>query len=172
MAGFVFELEAVLDQRLMVEQQKRLVVAALERERLSIEGVIRGCQRAITRERDDLRARLRTAQRDGRGETLRSDLGAAAAGGDGLDMRSVRLQAAASLQFVAKAQRAVLQLAGVCKRLDAARLELLGAATRRKAVELLRERRREEWRTEQARREDAALDELNVMRASRSGDAA
>jgi flagellar biosynthesis chaperone FliJ len=41
------------------------------------------------------------------------------------------------------------------------------AAVRRRAVELLRERRFQDWLDEQRRKEQAAGDELAVMRASR-----
>jgi flagellar export protein FliJ len=82
------------------------------------------------------------------------------------------MQANASLHLVARAQQAVLELAGLHRRIDAARLELLKATTDRKAVELLKERRRREWVDEQRRREDAELDEINVMRHGRGEEAA
>jgi flagellar export protein FliJ len=84
-----------------------------------------------------------------------------------MDLRGVRFQAGASLRLVTLAQRAVLQLAGVHKRLDAARLLLLQATTRRKGVEILKERRHEEWKYRQRKLEEAATDELSVVRASR-----
>ena len=86
------------------------------------------------------------------------------------DMRGVRFQAGAATRLIASAQRAVLELAGVHKRLEAARAVLLEATKRRKAVELLKERRFEEWQQEQARREAAATDEIAVMRAGYGGD--
>jgi hypothetical protein len=61
---------------------------------------------------------------------------------------------------------------GLHRRIDAARLELLKATTDRKAVEVLRQRRYEAWRAEQARREAIALDEISTMRAGRMEDAA
>jgi hypothetical protein len=78
------------------------------------------------------------------------------------------MQAARSLFAVGEASRAVFKLGGTMKRLDAARGELLRAATARKAVEALRERRYEVWLDEQKRREDAALDEMAVIRGSRT----
>ena len=83
-------------------------------------------------------------------------------------MAVVRRQASTALDLVARAQQAVLRLAGVHKQLDVARLELLEATTRRKAVESLKDKRFEEWKAEQARKENAALDEWVVMRASRT----
>lgn len=148
MAKFVFELEAVLTERKAAERRKQLAVAALERERSAMEQLIRECQQGIVAAREDLRDRLDPGQP--------------------VDLHSVRLQAGASLSLVARAQRAVLELAGLHRRIDAARLELLQAAIRRKAVEALRERRFEEWKYDQKRRENAALDELTVMRAGRA----
>ncbi|CAG0999539.1 hypothetical protein PHYC_02784 [Phycisphaerales bacterium] len=148
MARFVFELEAVLTERKAAERRKQLAVAALERERSGMEQLIRECQQGILSAREALREQL--------------DPGRA------VDLHSVRLQAGASLHLVARAQKAVLELAGIHRRIDAARLDLLRAAVRRKAVEALRDRRFEEWRTDQRRREHAALDELSVMRAGRT----
>ena len=85
----------------------------------------------------------------------------------GVALHAVKMQANASLHLVARAQQAVLELAGVHKRLDAARIELLSATTARKAVELLRDRRYQQWKHEQARKEAAESDELNVMRHGR-----
>lgn len=151
MARFVFELEAVLTQRVAQERERKLAVAALERERERLESVIRGCRDAIHATREDIRAVLRP-------------------GAGVVDTREVRRLAGGEASDVARAQRAVLELAGVHRRLEAARRALLEAAVRRKAVELLRERRYEAWVLAQRRREDAALDELAVMKAARRED--
>jgi flagellar export protein FliJ len=68
--------------------------------------------------------------------------------------------------MIASAQRAVVRLAGVQKRLEMARLDLIAATAERRGVEVLRERRFEAWKREQDRREAAAMDEMAVMRAS------
>lgn len=148
MPRFHFELEAVLEQRRAVERTRQLAVATLERQRMDLEDRIRDIQRQIVSEKQDLREAL-------------------SIGNLAVDLRHVRLQAAASLRLIGKAQHAVIQLAGVHKRLDASRLELIEATTRRKAVEVLKERRYEQWRSEEKRRENGALDELSVMRAAR-----
>lgn len=148
MARFVFQFEAVLTQRRSEERRAQLAVAAVERDRERVEEYIRECQRGVMAARADLREHLVEGTR--------------------VNLHAVRLQAGASLSLVGRAQRAVLELAGVHKRLDAARLDLLRAAIRRKAVEALRERRREAWLAEQKRREAAELDELMVMRAGRT----
>jgi flagellar export protein FliJ len=150
MPRFVFQLEAVLKQRLAAERERQLEVAALERERGALEEKIRAYQQELTQERHELHDQL-----------------AGASGGASLDLRGVRFQAGAALRIIANAQRSVLQLAGVHKKIDAARLLLLEATTKRKAVEVLKERRYEEWKAQQKRVEDAAADEINVMSASR-----
>ena len=48
---------------------------------------------------------------------------------------------------------------------------LLEATTRRKGVELLKEKRLQEWRDEENRREDALLDEIAVTRAAGAREA-
>jgi len=156
--GFVFKLQAVLDQRTRAEEEWQRAVAALEHERIVLETRIRGCQQAIETARNDLRDRLGAE---------RGDSEAARALGP---LADVRMQANASLDLVNKAQQAVLVLAGLHKRLDGARLNLLKAAADRKAVELLKTRQKEEWRREELRKETAELDEMSVMRHARKGE--
>lgn len=144
MAKFKFQLEAVLRQRAAVERTKQLVVAGLEHERRSAEEEILACQRSIDRERGEMRDMLRV--------------------GSTVDLRGVRMQAGSSLAMMGAASRAVFRLGGVQRRLETARADLLRATTARKAVETLRERRYEAWMEEQRRREDAALDEMAVIR--------
>lgn len=155
MAKFKFQLEAVLRQRSAVERTKQLVVAGLEQERRAAEDEILECQRSIDREKGEMRDMLRV--------------------GGVVDLRGVRMQAGSSLAMMGAASRAVFKLGGVRRKLEAARAELLRATTARKAVETLRERRYEAWLDEQKRREDAALDEMAVIRGggrdeSQAGD--
>lgn len=153
MASFVFELESVLKARAAAERQKQIALGEIERDRVAIEDDIRRIQQCIAAEKAELRDAL------------------SGVGGAAVDVRGVRLQANASLRLILAAQQAVLRLAGVHKRVEAARRELLEAARARKAVEMLKERRREAWLTEQRRLEAMALDELAIMRASRAGGA-
>ncbi len=155
MARFVFRLEAVLQRRKRVERERQLVVADLERQRLDFERRIGNCQREIRSHKSDLRA------------LLAGDRATGSHAGAGVDTRTVRLQAAASLHAQARTQRLALQLAGVYRRLEGARSELLRAATERRAVELLRERQFEAWKHEQNRREAIEIDEIATMGAGR-----
>lgn len=151
MAGFVFELQAVLDHRTAVERQRQRDVAALEAQRIGLEEEIRG-----------YRMRIESAR-----EELRRALGSERDRGGSADLLAARREAAASLHLIARAQQAARRLAGVLSRLDRARAELIRATVDRKAVEALRQRRLQAWKSERQRRESAALDELNVMRAGR-----
>jgi flagellar protein FliJ len=142
MPRFRFKLQAVLDRREMVEQERQRAVAALERDRVRLEGVIRECQGSIEGEQGELRAGLRAG-----------------------NFTAVRRQSAVAMHHEVAAQRAVLELAGVHQRLQIARAALLEAAKARRAVDLLRERHLEAWRSEHNRKEAAAVDEIAVMRA-------
>jgi flagellar FliJ protein len=158
MRRFVFKLQPVLDQRLREEERRQRAVAEIERKRFELEGRIRKYQIAIIAAKQDLRDQLRAERA----------AGAAGSGGGGVALHAVKMQANASLHLVAKAQQAVFELAGVHKHLDAARVELLQATTARKAVELLKDRRYQQWKLERARKEAADADELNVMRHGRN----
>lgn len=147
MSRFIFKLQPVLDQREREEHDKQLVVAELERARLALESRIRACQRMMSDERNTLAQALGTGQR--------------------VDLRAVKMQAGASLKHNFDAQRAVLELSGVFKKLGAARQELARASARRKAVELLRDQQRRAFERELDRREANDLDEMSVMRHSR-----
>ncbi len=148
MPRFVFRLQPVLDQREREERDKMLVVAELERARLALESRIRACQDSMSDERRTLAVVLGVGQR--------------------VDVRAVKLQAGASLKHNFDAQRAVLELAGVHKQLEAARAELARASAKKKAVELLRDQQRNAFERELDRRETQELDEMSVMWYHRS----
>jgi len=154
---FIFSLQLVLDQRIRIEEQRQLIVAELERQRLVLEDRIRAFQRGIQSAKQDLRDRLCIEQAEGLSQP-------SAPHHQGISLTDVRMQATASLHLVARAQQAVLELVALHKRLDLARLDLLKAAADRKAVELLKARRLQEWTDAQRRLEHADLDELTVMR--------
>jgi len=151
MAKFRFQLQPVLDHRIAIERERMRALGELERDRLRLEARLRELREAATTEREDLRAAL--------------------AGHSGpVDLTRVRLQAHAGFRCANEEHRTVLALAGVLERITRARQLLLEATTRRKGVELLKEKRLQEWRDEQNRREDALLDEIAVTRAANAGD--
>ena len=161
MARFEFSLEAALEQRRRVERDRQLAVAKIERTRVEIEGRVKAVQERLTMERNDLRALLGS----GAGE------GGAVGGGVGrVSVGSVRLQATAGLHGLSQLRTLAIELAGVLKRLEAARVQLLAAAVARKAVEKLREQQLARWKQEQAHKEAAELDDLTLMRTGRSVD--
>lgn len=145
MPKFRFKLDPVLRARRIEEREKQRAVAEIERERREYEDRLRQMQQHITAGKGELRGRL-----TGR-----------------IDPAALRQQAHNSLSLSRKAQRTVLELAGVHKRLDAARRELVEAMRRRRAVELLRDKRYEQWLAEQEKADTAMIDELAVNAAAR-----
>jgi len=144
---FKFRLQPVLEMREREERDKKLALSDLERQRMALESRIRGYQLNI--------------------ETEQASLAEMLIGKNGIDFRGARLQANAALHNRFQAQRTVLELAGVHHLIGQAREELAYAATRRKAVELLRDRQREAHDLEQRRRESIELDDMSVMRHAR-----
>ena len=145
MARFVFTLQPVLKARRRAEEELQRVVAHIERERMRLEDVLRGHQRSLVSDKDLLRAGLTGV----------------------IDVRDLRLQANCARQIMRRAQQIVLELAGVYKRLEALRARLIEATRDRRAIELVRERRYEQWKTAIDKAETAALDELAVIAAAR-----
>jgi flagellar FliJ protein len=146
MARFRFQLQPVLDARSRAEDDRRRDVAALESERRRLEDRLRSGQVSISGAREDVRSALVG--------TVRPE--------------ALRAQANASLACMRDAQRLVLELAGVHRRLEVARGALAEAARQRRAIELVKERRFEAWRREQERREQSALDEIATNRGARA----
>ncbi len=145
MARFVFTLEPVLKARRRSEEAFQRDVAGIERDRMRLEGILRGHQRNLVSNKDVLRDGLTGL----------------------IEVRDLRLQANASLQVMRRAQQIVLELAGVYKRLEAARTRLIEASRRRRAIEFVRDRRYEQWKAALNKAETAALDELAVIAAAR-----
>lgn len=152
MPRFRFPLDPLLEHRRRIERDRQVVVARVEQERSVIEAEIRGYQSSIKDCKANLQSAMSRTMDNGR--TL-------------LDPSMLRLQAGAVMGLHIKAQQAVLRLAGVHQRLEAARSELLEATKRRRAVEALKERRYREWVTEARRRENRETDELATQRAAR-----
>lgn len=149
MPRFRFSLDPVLRTRRLAEQGRQRTVAQIERERMELEELLRQQQMTIAQGKASLQHGL---------------VGK-------IDAQGLRLHAAASIHLMRIAQRIVLELACVHRRLDAARVELLEATRRRRAVELLRQRRFEFWKAAQEKSETAMLDELAGMAAFRDQSA-
>ena len=158
---FIFKLQPVLDQREREEEKAQVAVAKIERERLACELSLSQTQREFIEVRSVLRARLHPSTQP----AAPADPIAAPAG-----MVGVRFVASASLQLTTRAQRTAMELAGILKRLDLARAELLRVTAARKAVQLLKDRAHQEHRRALLKRELAEIDELAVMRHGRARD--
>ena len=145
MTRFRFQLEPLLKLREREEREKQLAVAELECHRLELESTLRDHQRFIT---------------EGKASLAHVLVGR-------VDLDDLRGHAAVTLDLTRKAQRVVLELAGIHTRLGRARDELVEASKRRRSMELLRDRRFEAWRAAIDKAENAALDELAVQSAAR-----
>ncbi len=150
MAKFEFSLEAVLEQRGLIERRQQVVVAQLQAARDQAEARVRALQGAMTTDRE---AQRRLAKGDAGGRVA---------------VDQVRLAASASMHALVSLQRAALALAGAQQRLGAGQDRLRSARVERKGVEVLKQRQFDAWKREQARREAAELDDLVVMRAGRA----
>ncbi|MHC4909881.1 MAG: flagellar export protein FliJ [Planctomycetota bacterium] len=146
MPRFRFALEPLLKARRAEEQREQRAVAVIEREHQQLLEAIRRRQQELSAAKHDLRGEL---------------VGA-------INARDLRMLADGSLHQMRHAQRLVLELAGVDKRLEVARGVLIEAARRRRAVEMLRERRFEAWKRDMDRLETNRLDELATMTAART----
>ncbi len=152
MAKFVFQLQPVLGQREQIEREKQVVVGAINRERIELENELRAIQASIESEREDLRARL---------------------GPQALGFAGVREQAMAVKALDRGAAGVAVRLAEVLERLQQARSVLAQASADRRAIELLRERRYEQWRRELLSKEQRELDDVvNGASARRAQEAA
>lgn len=146
MAGFVFRLRAVLDQRRREEDAakrllgERIAVSTRLRDRIA------AMQDTVRRGKTDLRGALT-------GRVSAADVG--------------RYATHAQLSAV-RGQRLVLELAAAERGVADAREQLRQAIARRRAIELLEERDREVWRRRQRKIEQAWLDELTAQRFAAS----
>ncbi len=142
MPRFVFQLEPLLRARKHQEEAHQRAVAQIERQRRELEDTLRRHQRAIAGGKEGLRDMLTGP----------------------LDLRSLRGSAGAALHLERQCRRVVLQLAGIHQRLEAERCGLIEAMKQRRAIELLRDRRYEQFKAGQEKAETQALDELAAVR--------
>lgn len=144
MAKFTFNLEGVLRQRKHVEQEKQRALAGKLAVVVELQNTLKQMQQTVDTSTQDLRENRLVG---------RLDMSFLAA--HRRFMAAMQRQGMAIAQKIALAQRAA----------DEARAELIEAAKGRKAIEKLREKQFERWRAEQARREQAQLDEIGMQLA-------
>ena len=145
MATFRFKLQALLDLRIREEETSRKAFSTLMGQKHDIEQRLIGHQQMIQQGK----------------ELMRSGMVGT------VDARALRMQSHAALGLMREAQAAAIALAGLGKRIQGARTKLDNARSRRRAVEILRERRYEEWKLQEERREVATLDDLAISAAFR-----
>jgi flagellar FliJ protein len=138
MPRFRFRLDPLLRVRRQAERAKQIVVADLQRQSSELEAALRRRQELIESARQAHVGRL-----TGR-----------------LDVTALRGTAAETLRHLRDASRLAVELAGVRRRLEAAQSALRDAARDRRAVELVRQRRFDEWKRRLERRELAEHDEM------------
>jgi len=141
MRPFIFKLDPLLNLRRREEREKQIVLAEANRQRVRLEQTLRQQQENLSVGKVSLRDTL-----VGR-----------------LDVASLRFHAANSTQVHRAARRIVLELAGVHRRIEAAREQLVEAARRRRALELLLQKRMAQWKQAASKAEEAHMDELAVM---------
>lgn len=148
MPRFRFSLEPLLRLRKSQEDTRRSELASLHAVRRGIEESLRRRQSNLTEGGAALRAGLTGT----------------------IDVTLLRLEANARVQVMRQAQRAVLELAGLQKKIDRAAAELREASRRRRAIEILKEQRYEQWRKGLDRREQAELDDVGGMGVARNSE--
>lgn len=145
MAKFVFQFEALLTTRRNTEEQRQRELGE------------------VMRKRTDMLTELSTIQ-----STIRqskTELSDALTGR--VDMTRVGQFARYSASSSARAMAVVSKLAQVEREVEAARQRLLQSVKERKAIELLKKRRLEEFKQQAERVEAEALDEMAVQRHAR-----
>jgi len=142
MARFVFRLSGVLRHRRHVERERQRDLAALDARMTIQRGLFAELDQAVRATLDDLRNNRLIGR---------------------IDVAFLQAHRRYMIAMRKKAFDMAGEMAVLQQQIDKARLALTRAATDRKALELLRERRRTEWASDQNRREIAELDEVGLQ---------
>lgn len=157
MAKFVFQLQAVLRQRELVEEQRQREFAAVQAEMAALEAQLRAMDAEAQAATADVRANRLTGP---------------------LDLAYLAAHRRYSVAMQRKAVGVAQQMAGLQRRVDEARAALAEAAVRRKILEKLRDNQHAAWAAAAERKETEQLDEVanqigyRTVTASASADAA
>lgn len=138
MAAFQFKFQTLLDYRTRVEEERQRELAQVLRMRMILHDQLRQMQQTIHQSKQALSESL-----TGR-----------------VNVEQISHFARYSGQVERKGHDLVLRLGQLEKRIEQARQRLLDATRQRKALELLRDRHREQWQAQQDRREAMVMDEL------------
>jgi len=146
MEGFVFRYETLLRHRRHVEQLRQRELATIMRTQMIMQG------------------QLRRMQQDLQGS--KQELGSALVGK--IDFDRVGQFTRFNAQSAMRGRDVVVRLAQLEPQIAEARSQLNDAVRQRRALEMLRDRQYEQWQREQARREEATLDDLTTTRHART----
>lgn len=144
MPKFVFKLEGVLRQRKHIEQQKQRELAIRQSQFVELQNTLAQVNETVQKTNEDVRK-----------NHLVGRLNMQFLAAHRRFITGMQRQALGLVQRLALSQRAV----------DEARGELAEAAKQRKAIEKLREKQFARWREENARRDQAAMDEIGMQLA-------
>ena len=144
MPKFVFQLDAVLRHRKMLEDERMRELGVAQTEMAKLQAELRAMDETTQTVSDDVRTNRLTGT---------------------LDMAFLAAHRRYVLAMQRKALALAQRMAAQQQAVDAARRQLAEAAKQRKIIEKLRERQFERWRGEQAQKESADLAEVNMQLA-------
>jgi flagellar protein FliJ len=147
MARFVFKLDAVLRHRKMIEEQRQRELGAVQTVLAEMQAQLRAIDETTKGVSDDVRNNRLTGK---------------------LDMTFIAAHRRYVMAMQRKAVEIAQRMAAQQQLVDAARKNLAEAAKQRKIIEKLRERQHERWKSEQSRKEQEQLNEVNMQLALQS----
>jgi len=144
MPKFVFQLDAVLRHRKMLEEQRMRELGAAQAEMAKMQAELRAMDETTQNVTSDLRDNRLTGK---------------------LDMAFLAAHRRYVLAMQRKAMELAQRMAALQQVVDTARRVLAEAAKQRKIMEKLKERQHERWKAEQSRKESEQLAEVNMQLA-------
>jgi flagellar FliJ protein len=144
MPKFVFQLDAVLRHRKMIEEQRMRELGAVQSVMAKMEAELRSIDAAAKNVSDDVRSNRLMGT---------------------LDMAFLAAHRRYVLAMQRKALSLAQQMAAQQQLVDTAQKNLAEAAKQRKIIEKLKERQHERWKSEQSRKQLEELSEVNMQLA-------
>src|SRR5688572_9817014 len=144
MPKFVFQLDAVLRHRKMIEEQRQRELGAVQTVMAAMGAELRSIDEAAKDVADEVRNNRLTGT---------------------LDMTFLAAHRRYLLAMQRKAVALAQRMAAQQQLVDSARRQLAEAAKQRKIIEKLKERQHERWKFEQSRKELEQLSEVNMQLA-------
>ena len=151
MAKFVFQLDALLRQRALIEQERQRDLAAAQAAMVRLQGELRALNDSLQSSAADLKDNRLTGP---------------------IDVAFLAAHRRYSVAMQRRGMQLVQDMARQQRKVDDAQRSLAEAAKERKVMEKLREKQHERWREEQARKAMAEMDEVGMQLAQRQAAAA